>query len=264
MTRFLSIYFFSLLIGFQAFAAESASPLKTFENSSDVTLIHIVRPHFTERWQKTFLRKYIDSKGPPTEWFQVGAYGGVMVMAVPRVERLDLLTTEDIVKMSFFKNMTGGYQDLLENSIFILMNPESNAIWLSGSRSDAAYKKINWTWYLNPLNYFRKNLFSAEFVKGIKRDWHMPFVHSGIYEDYNIIGHSYESSGRADGLRMLTGVITNPKMIAISRLIVPQKISILGKQVDLNSQRKRLSDSEKVVSPGLAGTKIKSCNKVHL
>ena len=210
-----------------------ATALVSAAISEEISLIHIIRKESAVKWSEKFLDEYIKNGVPPADWFHLGIWGGVMVVPIPRIVNLSQVSVEELLRNSWFYRNSN--EDVIQQAkdevIVFVMNPKKDSIWMMGlGSSDKDIIKLQRDWWFNPTNWFRKNQFSSEFVKNIKKNWRLNIKHSEIYSDYNIIGHIHDPVG---DLYMTSGVVTNSNMLESSKIFIPQKYTKTNTRTDI-------------------------------
>jgi len=231
-----------LLLVFFVQSPAHGQVLESMVQSGRVTLIHTISPKSAHPWMDKFLSEYQKNGTPPADWFRFGIWGGLMVVSTDRQD-LKQLTYHGALRESFHaEGMNHEQIESIDDRIVFLANPKREAIWLSGIGDDPVYKGVNRLWWANPLNWVRPNRFRGDFLKSVRGDWRMPFRHSGIYDDYGIVGHVARPMGKG-GTPMHTGVVTNGAMLESSKLIIPAKLSPTGAELVIYSDgcEKRLN-----------------------
>ncbi len=206
---------------FAATTTELTKP-KSHSESSNISLVHVIlESRGAQRWIDRFLNDYVTNQQPPAEWFNIGNWNGVMVIPIPRIDNLDAVNMEWILKQSFFfRNASEDeIKKAMETTIVFVANPKKESVWLSGlGKDDQELYKIKKDWYKNPKNWFRKNTFSLKYRLSLFQDPRILFRESALLDDFKVIGHVKDPVG---DFGMYSGIITNGDQIESSKIYIP-------------------------------------------
>lgn len=218
-------------------------------DSSQITLVHAIRVHHIEDWKREFLDEYIESGRPPRRWLETGAWHGIMVSEMDRVD-LKEIDYQTALKNTFFERSKSSLQFAeaqkrsAEPYIIFLANPMPDARWTLASRNDPAAKRLRLEWWKQPRNWFRFNEYLFRHYFSLYRDWRIAIRHSAMADDYKLIGHIKDpvgggrtlSDGTWESRPFYSAVVTNEKMFESSKLIVPSSLSPTGEEIQIFSE----------------------------